>query len=117
MLVNHADSKPLGIFRGINGNLFSVDEYLPFVRLINTGEHIHQCGLTGTVFSQQCQNLTGFHVQLHIVVRNHTAKGFGKALQLDGILLRHGVLLLLSSRFITQKPETGNRHRFPLSRF
>ena len=96
VLVNHADSQPFGILRGINGNLFAVHEDLTLVRLIDTGEHIHQGGLTGAVLTQQGEDLTGTDVQLHIVVGNHAAEGLGNALQLNGILCAHGVSFLLS---------------------
>ena len=46
MLVHHADAQPLGVLGRINGNLFPVNENAAAVRLIDSGQHIHQSRLT-----------------------------------------------------------------------
>ena len=116
VLMHHADAQPLGILGRINGNLLSINKDLAAIRLINTGNHIHQSGLAGTVFTQKCQNLTGLHIQFHIFICHHTAEGFGNAFQLDGILLCHGGFLLYISYSFWPKPGKKKQRVFSLPR-
>ena len=60
MLVDHTDTKPLGILRRINGHFLAIDKNTANIRLINTGEHIHQCSLSGTILTQKRENFTLF---------------------------------------------------------
>ena len=60
------------------------------VRIVDAGDHIHQSGLAGAVFTQQGKNLAGFHIQVNAVVGHHTAEGFGNAFQFNGVLFAHG---------------------------
>ena len=58
VLVNHADAQCQGITRGTNLRRLAVDPDNAGIRVINTGDHIHQRCLAGAVFAQQGQNFT-----------------------------------------------------------
>ena len=111
VLMHHADTQFLGIFRRIDGYLFPVHKNLTAVRLVNTGKHVHQCCLAGTIFAKQSQNFTGLDIQLHIFIGHHAAEGLCNSLQLDGILLCHGLFLLFYP-ISFQRHETENPASF-----
>ena len=52
MLVNHADFVIESVFRGGNGCLFSVNEYLAVIRKVNTGNHVHKRRFSASVFAE-----------------------------------------------------------------
>ena len=50
------------------------------VRFIDSGKHIHQRRLSGTVFAEQGENLALPDVQIDVFVRDDTAKRLGNVL-------------------------------------
>ena len=111
MLVDHTDAQLLGIFGRRDGHFLTIHIYGTAVRLVNAGEHIHQRGLAGTVFSQKRQDLARTGSQVNVLIGNHTAKGFGYAPHFDSKVFRH----IASSFNFDQKHKTRNRI-FPLLR-
>ena len=90
VLVDHPDTQPFGVLRGIDGHQLPLHQNISPVRLINAGEHIHQGGLSRAIFPQQGQNLPLAQVQVHILVGRHAAEDLGNAPHFNGIgLLRH----------------------------
>jgi len=53
VLVDHADAAGKGVLGGGNGGGLAVHQDLPFVREVDAGQHIHQCGLAAAVLPQQ----------------------------------------------------------------
>ena len=91
VLVNHANAKGKGIARGTDICRLAIDDDLPAVRVIDTGDHIHQGCFAGAVLAQQGQNLPAADIHGNIMVCNDRTKSFGYMFQLDGVLsLRHG---------------------------
>ena len=52
VLMNHTDTELHGILRRTNGDFFSIDEDLSFIREVYAGEHVHQRCLAAAVFAQ-----------------------------------------------------------------
>ena len=61
MLMDHPDPQTSGMIRRFNVNFFAFEEYLSVCRLIKSDQYVHQRGLTGAVFTQQCMDLTVFY--------------------------------------------------------
>ena len=53
VLVDHANTQGVSVLRGLDMNLFAVHKDLSRIRMIDAREHIHQCGLAGTVLSEK----------------------------------------------------------------
>ena len=68
--MDHSDSQIKSIFRRRNHDFFAVYKYLSFIREINTRQHIHQCGLTASVFTQKRQDLSFSYGQINTVIGN-----------------------------------------------
>ena len=63
MLVNHTDSQRVCILRGANDHFSAVNEDLPLIREINTGEHVHKRSLSAAVLPKQRYDLSPADVQ------------------------------------------------------
>ena len=50
------------------------DSHIPYVRLINAGQHIHQRGFARAVFAKQGQNFALADVQIDPIVGDHRAE-------------------------------------------
>ena len=74
MLMDHADSQSKGIFRRGDRHLFSIDIDLPFIRKIDSRQHVHQCRLSASVLTENGKNLSFFDGQTYLVVRHDAAK-------------------------------------------
>ena len=57
--------------------------------LINAGDAVEGCGLTGTVGADKCNDLTGINLQGEIVDRNDTAKLHGHIFKAQNGIFRH----------------------------
>ena len=57
MLVDHADSAVERVVRVLQLHFLTIDEYLSFIGLIKTHDHVHQSGLSGSVLSHKRKNL------------------------------------------------------------
>ena len=89
MLVNHADTQSKGVLRRTNGNLLSVYEYLPFIRVVDTGNHVHKGGLSASVLTQDGQDFPPFHRQAYLVVGSYLAEPFCDIFQFNCVFFAH----------------------------
>ena len=100
MLVNHADTQSKGVLRRTNGNLLSVYEYLPLIRVVDTGNHVHQGGLSASVFTQDGQDFPPFHRQAYLVVGSYLAEPFCDVFQFNCVFLAHPADLCIWSYWL-----------------
>ena len=77
VLVHHADAQGIGVVGVVDLHFLAVLMDLAFLRLVQTEQHAHQGGLTGTVFTQQGMDLTLAKLQGDIVVGDDTGKPLG----------------------------------------
>ena len=84
MLMDHADAVVQGVPRLAERGPSAVDKDFPVIRLIATGEDVHEGRLAGTVFSQQGVNLPGQDLKIDAVVGNDVREPFYDALHVDG---------------------------------
>ena len=89
MLVNHADTQSKGVLRRTNGNLLSVYEYLPFIRVVDTGNHVHKGGLSASVLTQDGQDFPPFYRQAYLVVGSYLAEPFCDIFQFNCVFFAH----------------------------
>ena len=99
VLVDHADPQGLGLLGRPDGDRHSVHQDLSAVRLVDAGQHIHQCCLARAVFSKQSQDLPLSQGEIYIFIGHHTAEGLGDAPHFNGVFRRHGTTLPLWSSF------------------
>ena len=86
LLMDHRNAHIHGFLRIGHMIGLSVEEDLSAgIFRINPHQDLHQGGLSGTVFSHQCMDFTGFHLQLHMVQRHNTRKGFADILHFQHI--------------------------------
>ena len=86
LLMDHRNAH-IHSFLGIGHMIgLSVEEDLSAgIFRINSHQDLHQGGLSGTVFSHQCMDFTGLHLQLHMVQCHNTRKGFADILHFQHI--------------------------------
>ena len=75
----HADAHRKRIMRRIDGNFFSVKKYLTFVRIVKTGQHVHERRLAASILSEKCENFTVLDVQAAVIVSGDAAEPLGDA--------------------------------------
>ena len=90
MLVHHADLMIKGILRGTDYNLFPVDQDLPFIRVIDPGDHIHQGRLAAAVLAENSQDFPPVYVQIHMIIGQDAAESLGDSPHLKCQLFSHG---------------------------
>ena len=83
MLVDHADAQGDGVVRGTDVHFLAIYAYAASVRPVDAGEHVHQRGLAGAIFTQQGQYFAVVYGQVYVLIGDDGAKGLGQALQLD----------------------------------
>ena len=81
--MDHADAVPKGILGRGDGHGLPVNVDLPFVRKINAGEHVHQCGFAAAVFPQQRQDLALMQLQVHGIVGHDLSEALGNVLHFN----------------------------------
>ena len=86
MLMNHADAQGIGILRAANFSRLSIDQKLTAVRVVYTGDHVHQRRFAAAVFAQQGENFSSADGQGDIAVGNNAAECLGNMAQFNGIL-------------------------------
>ena len=84
VLVDHADAAGKGVLGGGDGGGLAVHQDLPFVREVDAGQHIHQCGLAAAVLPQQGEDFAPPDLQGDIVVGNHLAEPLCDVPQFNG---------------------------------
>ena len=68
MLMNHTDAQRDGVVRGADMHFLAVYADMARVRAVNAGEHVHQRGLAGAVFTQQGQDFAAEYSQVNILI-------------------------------------------------
>ncbi len=84
MLMYHADSEIKCVLGGAYDDLFPVDEYLPLVREVDAGEHIHKRRFPAAVLAEQREDLSPVYVQPDLVVCHDLAERFCDVAHLNG---------------------------------
>src|SRR5690606_24897749 len=82
VLVYHADAVPDGIRRAGDAHRLAVDPDLPFVRLVQAKQDLHEGAFASAVLAEQRMDLTRTHVEVHVVVSQHTGEALGDATHL-----------------------------------
>ena len=68
MLVDHSDPEIIGNVGIRDVHLFTPHADLTLFRLIESEQHVHQRGLTGSIFTKKRMNFTLFELESNIVV-------------------------------------------------
>ena len=68
MLMYHAYAVRKGIVGGAYNDLLAVNEYLTFIRIIYTRDHIHECGLAAAVLAEYGKDLAAVDCHVNIFV-------------------------------------------------
>ncbi len=76
MLLDHGDAQLHGVFGGMDGLFYAIDQDLAFVGAVKAVEHLHDGALAGAVFAQQRQDLAFADLQRDILVGDHLGKVF-----------------------------------------
>ena len=77
MLMDHTDLQIQRILGGTNGHFLAVDQNLPRIGVVDAGDHIHQRGLTASVFAEKRQDLAIADIKTDIAISDNRAKGLG----------------------------------------
>ena len=96
MLVNHADSQRVSVLGAADFRRLLIDLNFAAVRIIDTGDHVHQGGFAASVFAQQGENFAAADGQKNVFVGNDVAESLGDMAQFNGVL--HKLPLTPSSR-------------------
>ena len=86
MLVYHTDPESIGIQRVIDLYLFPPHPDTAALRLVQTEQHTHQSGLSGTILTQQRVNLSFFQLKCDVVVRNDPRKFLCDVQHFDNVI-------------------------------
>ena len=83
MLVDHADPMGKCIARRADGNPLAVHVDPSAVRIVNSGDHVHERRLAAAVLTENGEDLASLHAEAHVVVGDHLAERLGDADELD----------------------------------
>ena len=83
MLMHHADLIAECVFWRTDEHLFAVDKNMSLVREINARDHVHEGGLSASVFAEDREDLSLVDGQIHAFVGDHAAEIFRDPLQFD----------------------------------
>ena len=89
--MNHSDLVLKRVLRGTNHDFFPVNQDLAFIRIIDSRDHVHQGRLAAAVLTENRQDLSLVHIQIHMVIRDHRAESFGDPPHLKRKLFFHGL--------------------------
>ena len=94
-LVDNYNTFFLTVFNFLKFTNFSIVNDVTFVTSIrvDSTEDIHQCRFTGSVFTDQCVNLTFFHLQIDIIQCFYAGKCFGNSIHFQDIFCHRSPLL------------------------
>ena len=95
VLMDHSDSQRVGILGGADGNLPAILEDLTAIRLVDAGEHVHQCSLTASVLTQKAEDFSSVDLEIDLVVGDNGAEGLPDVPQFNCAIGLH----LLSSLY------------------
>ena len=89
LLMDHRNA----FFHGIKGvgdlYLFSFDQDISSFLFIDTGKHLHQCGLSSTIFAAERMDRSGLHAKGHIIQSFYTREDLCNAPHFKQILRAH----------------------------
>ena len=83
MLVNHTDARADRIGRRVEHDRLAIDENLPLIRLIESVKLAHQRALARAILAQQGMDLARVHIEVDMIVSQHTRKAFDNAAHLQ----------------------------------
>lgn len=76
MLMDHAYFVVKRVLGGADDHLFTVDENLTVIRIVNSGDHVHQRCFSGAVFAENGEYLAAVDGQTYILVGNDASEAF-----------------------------------------
>ncbi len=79
-LMNDIDAEIVSLVRGLDLDGPALPKHLPAVRLISPGDNVHERGLTGAVFADQCVHFARTYLEGHVVEYGDAAEGLGDVL-------------------------------------
>ena len=77
VLMDHSYLVVEGIFGGFDGYRLAVDQDLSLIGEIYPGQHIHECGLAGTVLSQKRHDHAAIQIKIHRIIGNVGSESLG----------------------------------------
>ena len=86
LLVNAGDACLDRFLGGVEMHFLPVHDDLALVRLVNARKGLDQCGLAGAVLSDQPEDLSRLHVEIHLIESDDTRKCLTDILQFYNIL-------------------------------
>src|SRR5688500_1346855 len=101
MLMDHRQSGEHGIARALESNRLTVDPDLPFVRVVEPEQDVHQGRFAGPVLAEQRVNLTATNGELDAVIGDDAGKPLDDLPHLDcwrgavAVPDRHGLTIRL----------------------
>ena len=77
MLMDHTDAVAERILGRADDDLLAVHEDRAAIRIVNARDHVHQRGLSATVFTENGKDLTAMDAKIHVVVCHNASKALG----------------------------------------
>ena len=103
LLVNNANAFVLCILGSIDFDLLTEIFNGTAVLGVDTGQNLHQCGLTGAVFADQTHDFTAADLKLSIIQRVNTGEVFLNALHLQNCFAHSNITFLKSLSMYLRK--------------
>ena len=111
LLVHDANTSVLCVLGSMDFDLLTEILNGTAVLGVDTGQNLHQCGLTGAVFTDQCHDFTAADLKLSIVQRVNTGEVLLNALHLQNCFAHSNITFLKSLSMYLHKP-IKSRHIF-----
>ena len=96
LLVNNTNTSVLCVLGAMDLDLLTEILNGTAILGVDTGQNLHQCGLTGTVFADQAHDFTASDLKLSIVQRVNTGEVFLNALHLQNNFAHSNITFLKS---------------------
>ena len=74
MLMDHSDSVFDCILTGMKMHFLSMKEYFAACNFLNSKQHLHQSGLSGSVFTYQRMDFSFVYAEIDIIVGQNAAR-------------------------------------------
>ena len=74
LLMHHGNTLRHRIIRVCNRRLLAIQVNFTFIHVIDTEKALHQCGLSGTIFSHECVNCTRANSEVSVIQRFYTGE-------------------------------------------
>ena len=105
LLVNNTNTSVLCVLGSIDFDLLAEILNGTAVLGVDTGQNLHQCGLTGAVFADQAHDFTAADLKLSIIQRVNTGEVFLNALHLQNNFAHSNITFLKSlSMYLPIRP-------------